>query len=207
MTNKSNRHIKIHSNQTMGMLWSCEDGQICSIGEIVSFDRCPKVGRDDTSGLDTTKWNLYYIPTRNLKTGRLEVTTLPRKDLCPHVQVNEVGPQQDYVHYRKPNLLDGQAIKETKQDLERLLEVNHDAFAEEWDVQVQTTPLIKMSIDTSKHPPVAKKPYALGPKTAWLSQGWDQQDYLRQELFEKATPVGQHELWWYPKAMVARGYA
>ena len=25
MTNKSNRHIKIHSNQTMGMLCSCED--------------------------------------------------------------------------------------------------------------------------------------------------------------------------------------
>ena len=27
MTNKSNRHIKIHSNQTLGMLHSCEDSR------------------------------------------------------------------------------------------------------------------------------------------------------------------------------------
>ena len=27
MTNKSDRHIKIHSNQTMGMFCSCEDSQ------------------------------------------------------------------------------------------------------------------------------------------------------------------------------------
>ena len=31
MTNMSNRHIKIHSNQTMGMLCSCEDSQICTL--------------------------------------------------------------------------------------------------------------------------------------------------------------------------------
>ena len=41
MTNMSNRHIKIHSNQTMGMLCSCEDSQICMLHEIVKFDQNP----------------------------------------------------------------------------------------------------------------------------------------------------------------------
>ena len=39
MINKSNRDIKIHSNQTMGMLLSCEDSQICTIHKIATFDR------------------------------------------------------------------------------------------------------------------------------------------------------------------------
>ena len=38
MTNKSNRHIKIHNNQIMGMLHSHKDSQICMIYEIVIFD-------------------------------------------------------------------------------------------------------------------------------------------------------------------------
>ena len=80
MINKSSRHIMIHSNQTMGMLQSCEDGQICSIYKIVSFEKYPKEGRDDTPDPDTTKGNLYYVSTSNPKTGRLEVNTLPRKD-------------------------------------------------------------------------------------------------------------------------------
>ena len=67
MTSMSNRHIKIHSNQTMGMLQSCEDGQICSIHKIMSFDRYPKEGRYDTPHPDTTRGNLYYVPTRNPK--------------------------------------------------------------------------------------------------------------------------------------------
>ena len=83
MTNRSDRHIKIHTNQTMGMLQSCEDGHICLIHKIVSFDRCPKVGRDDTSNLDITKGNLYYIPTRNMKTGRLEGKHTSKEGLLP----------------------------------------------------------------------------------------------------------------------------
>ena len=47
MPNKSNRHIKIHRNQTMGRLHSCGDGKICTIHEIVSFDRNPREGRDN----------------------------------------------------------------------------------------------------------------------------------------------------------------
>ena len=109
------------------MLCTCEDSQICTIHETVSFVKNSKVGRDDTSDPDATEGNFYYVPTRNPKTGRLEVNTLPRKDFHP-VQVNEVGPQHDFVHYRKPNLLDSPVNKQTKNDLERLLEMNHDAF-------------------------------------------------------------------------------
>ena len=29
----------------------------------------------------------------------------------------------------------------------------------------------------------------------------------RQVSFKKATPVGQPQSWWYPKVIVARGYA
>ena len=41
------------------------------------------------------------------------------------------------------------------QDLEQLLEENPDAFAQD-DTQIGTTPLIKMSIDTGDHKPIAK---------------------------------------------------
>ena len=58
------------------------------------------------------------------------MNTLPKKDFY-HVQINEVGPQQDYVHYRKTSLLNAPINKWTKCDLERLLEENHDAFAED----------------------------------------------------------------------------
>ena len=50
--------------------------------------------------------------------------------------------------------------KQTRHNLERPLEENHDASAEN-ERQIGTTPLIKMSIDTSDHLPIAKKPYAL----------------------------------------------
>ena len=136
MTNKSHRHIKIHSNQTIGMLHSCEDSQICTIHEIVMFGKDPRKGRDGKSDPD-----LYHVPTRNPRTGTLEVNTLPKKDFYP-VQVNEVGPQHDYMHYRKPSLLDVPVNKQTRPDLERLLEENHDAFAED-ERQIGTTPLIK----------------------------------------------------------------
>ena len=79
MTNKSKRHIKIHSNQTMEMLHSCEDSQICTIHEIVLFDKIPTKGRDSASDLV-----LYHVQTGNPRVGGLEVNTLPKKDstLC-----------------------------------------------------------------------------------------------------------------------------
>ena len=63
---------------------------------------------------------MYPQETQN--TSRLEVNTLPRKDFCP-VWVNEAGLQHNYVHYRKPSLLDALVDKQTRHDLERLLEV------------------------------------------------------------------------------------
>ena len=90
------------------------------------------------------------------------MNTLPKKDFYP-VQIHEVGSQHNYVHYRKPSLLDAPVNEQTRPDLERLLQDNHDAFAED-KRQIGTTPLINMSIDTSDHPPIAKKPYALALK-------------------------------------------
>ena len=120
---------------------SCEDSHICTIQKIVNFGRIPREGRDDTPDPDTMKGNFYYIPTRNHKMGRLEVNTLPRKDYYP-VQVNETGPQHDYMHYRKPSLLDALVDKQTRDDLNRLLEVNHDALADD-ERQIGTTPSLK----------------------------------------------------------------
>ena len=125
----------------MGMLHCCADSQICTVHKIVSFDKSPREGRDDTSNPDTLEGNFYYVPTSNPKTGRLEVNTLPRKGFNP-VQTNEAGLQHDYVHYRKPHLLDAPVDKQTRDDQDRLLEVNHDAFAED-ERQIGTTPSLK----------------------------------------------------------------
>ena len=67
------------------------------------------------------------------------------------------------MHYRKPSLLDAPVSKQTRHDLERLLEENHDTFTED-ERHIGTSPLIKMSIDTGDHLPIAKKPYALALK-------------------------------------------
>ena len=47
--------------------------------------------------------------------------------------------------------------------MERLLEENHDTFAE-YERQNVTIPLIKMSIGSADHLPIAKKPYTLALK-------------------------------------------
>ena len=120
MTNKLNRHIKIHSGQTMGMLHSCEDSDICTIHKIMSFSRNPMVGTDEPSDPNVAEGSVYYVSTRNPKTGRLEMNMLPRKDFYP-TWVDKVGPQCDFIHYRKPSLLNALVNKHTKDDLEKLL--------------------------------------------------------------------------------------
>ena len=50
--------------------------------------------------------SLYYIPTRNKKTGKIEVNTLLKKNLSPVTHINELGPQQDFVNYNEPALQD-----------------------------------------------------------------------------------------------------
>ena len=136
--------------------------------------------------------------------GRLEVNTLPKKDFYP-VQINEVGPQHDYVHYRTPSLLDVPVDKQTRHGLERLLEENHDAFAED-ERQIGTTPLIKMSIHTGDHPPTARKPYTVALKLYnWVRDEID-------KLLKAGVIQESHSDWSAPivvvlKLMVARGYA
>ena len=102
------------------------------------------------------------------------------------------------MHYRKPSLLDAPVDKQTRHDLERLLGENHDAFAED-ERQMQTTPLIKMSIDTGNHLPIAKKPYALAPK---------HYDWVRDEidkLLEAGIIQESHSSWSAPIVVVPRG--
>ena len=163
----------------------------------MSFAKKPKAGRDDTSDPDVTEGNFYYVPTKYPKMGRLEVNTLPGKDFHP-IQVNEVGLQHDYMHCRKPSLLGAPVNKQTRDDLDRLLEVNHDAFTED-ERQIGTTPLIKMSNDTGEHLPIAKKPYALALK---------HYDWVRNEidkLLEAGVIRDSHSSWSAPIVVVPKG--
>ena len=66
----------------------------------------------------------------------------------------------NFVKYKKLELQDAPIDTQIKIDLEKLLEANIDFFAED-ERQIGTTPLIRMSIDTGNHPPIAKKPYTL----------------------------------------------
>ena len=114
------------------------------------------------------------------------------------IRINEVGPQHDYVHYRKPSLLDALVNKQTRHDLERLLEENHNAFAED-ERQIGTTHLIKMSINTGDHPPIAKKPYALALK---------HYDWVRDEidkLLEAGVIKESHSSWSAHIVVVPKG--
>ena len=132
---------------------------------------CMYICTHGKSDPDPTKGNLYYVPTRNPGRGRLEMNTLPKKDFFP-LQINTVGFLHDYVHYRTQSMLDAPIDKQTRHDLERLLEEYHDAFAkDEW--QIGTTPIIKMSIDTVEYLPIAKKPYA---------QALKHYDWVRDEI-------------------------
>ena len=38
MTNNSNQHVKVTKNQTLGMLKSCDQDQICTIHRLVTFE-------------------------------------------------------------------------------------------------------------------------------------------------------------------------
>ena len=88
--------------------------------------------------------SLYHIPTRNKKTGKIEVNKLFKNYLSPVTHINELGSQQDFVNYNKPALQDAPIDKKTKADLDKLLDNNKDAFAED-ERQIGTTPHIEMT--------------------------------------------------------------
>ena len=82
MTNNSNQHIKVTKNQTLGMLKSCEQEQICTIHRLVTFEHKQIGGEgvtpietkqpsaDKTKGKTMAK-DFCQIPTRD-KSGELK---------------------------------------------------------------------------------------------------------------------------------------
>ena len=42
---------------------------------------------------------LYHIPTWNAKRGKVEVNTLMRDEPSPGIDINEIGPQQDFMEH------------------------------------------------------------------------------------------------------------
>ena len=155
------------------MLRTCEEEQICTIHKITSFhsseigsrpryqyydngEEYPRLIKEKTQ-------KLYHIPTWNAKTGKVDVNTLMRDEHSTGIDIYEIGPQQDFVEYKKPQLEDAPIDTKTKLDLEKLFEANKDAFAED-ERQIGRTPLIKMSIDTGDVCPIVKKAYTLALK-------------------------------------------
>ena len=85
--------------------------------------------------------SMYAIPLRN-KWGKIEINTLLAKQDQECVVIEELGPQEDFVKYQKPNLQDAPVDTKVLQDLEKLLEENPDAFAQD-ETQIGNTPLGK----------------------------------------------------------------
>ena len=130
MTNTSMKHVKITNNQTMGMLRMCQDDEICTIHRIVSFDKVPVKGEGDKTVEKQAGKDWYHIPIRNEKTGKTEVNTLLKKGEYFPV-INEIGPEQDFVKYKKPEIQDAPIDKQFKTGLEKLLQAKKDSFAED----------------------------------------------------------------------------
>ena len=141
--------------------------------------------------------SLYHIPTRNRKTGKTEVSTLLKKDFSSVTHINDLDPQQDFVNYNKPTLQDAPADKQTKADLDKLLDNNKDAFAED-ERQIGTTPHIEMTIETGDYPPIPKKPYNLA---------LNHYDWVKEtdKLLEAGVIWENHSSWSPPTVVVPKG--
>ena len=94
--------------------------------------------------------------------------------------------------------MDAPTDKQTRLDLENLLKENYDAFGAH-EREIGTTPLIKMSIDTGDHPPIAKKPYALALKHfVWVKEEID-------KLLEAGVIRESHSSWSATIVVVPKG--
>ena len=99
--------------------------------------------------------------------------------------------------YQKPRLQDAPVEAKVLQNLKKLLKENPDAFAQD-ETQIGITPMIKMSIDTGHHKPIAKQPYILSVK---------HYDWLRNEidkLLQTGVINGGHSSWSAPVVIVLK---
>ena len=128
----------------------------------------------------------------------IEVNTPLKEDLSPVTEINEIGQQQDFINYKKPVLLDAPIDRQTKLDLDKLLDENKDFFAED-ERQIGTKPLIQMSIDTGDHPLVAKKPYT----SAFKHYDWVKEEI--DKLLEAGAIRKSHSSWSAPIVVVPKG--
>ena len=109
------------------MLRTCQDDRICTIHKIVTFDKVPVKGEGDKTVEKQVEKDLYHIPTRNEKTDKIEVNNLLKRGEYFPV-INEIGPQQDFVKYKKPEFQDAPIDKQIKIDLEKLLSCKQRFF-------------------------------------------------------------------------------
>ena len=78
-----------------------------------------------------------------------------------------------------------------------MLNENKNAFATD-ETEIGTTPLIKMSIDTGDHPPIAKRPYTLALKhDEWARKEID-------KLLEGGVIRESHSSWSAPVVIVPK---
>ena len=111
--------------------------------------------------------------------------------------INELGPQEAFAPYQKPKLNNASVGTKQLQDLEKLFIENKEAFAED---ERQTTPFIKMSIDTGDHKPMVKRPYTIYKKQCdWIRKAKD-------KLCQEALVREMHSSWSAQIVVVLKGH-
>ena len=191
MSNKSHQTIKVSRNYSLGLLKSCDQKNIETIHKIASFET--PMGEPKPKQVER---QMYAIPIRN-KQGEIEINTLIPELGQVRTNIHEIGPQEDFVKYQKPKLEDAPVSAKILEDLDKLFEENKNAFATD-ETEIGTTPLIKMTIDTGDHPPIAKRPYTLALKhDEWARKEID-------KLLEAGVIRESHSSWSAPVVIVPK---
>ena len=113
MTNNSNQHVKVTKNQTLGMLKSCDQDQICTTHKLVTFEPKSLGGEEITPNQtkqshnnsienETITKDFYQIPTRN-KHGEIEVLTVLKDNVSTVNKITDTA-LDEFVSYKKPEL-------------------------------------------------------------------------------------------------------
>ena len=83
-----------------------------------------------SQNLKLLKDNMYAVAIRT-KSGQIEINTLIPIQEQPRIGIHKIGPQEDFVKYEKPKLTDPPVNTKVLEDLEKLLEENKNAFAQD----------------------------------------------------------------------------